>query len=62
MAVVFISHDLGAVSQICERVSVMYAGRIVEQARTEALLPLRAIPIRTACLIPFLVSTVDAVV
>jgi peptide/nickel transport system ATP-binding protein len=37
MAVVFISHDLGAVSQICERVSVMYAGRIVEQARTEAL-------------------------
>lgn len=37
MALVFISHDLGAVSQICERVSVMYAGRIVEQARTEAL-------------------------
>lgn len=31
MATVFISHDLGAVSQICERVCVMYAGRIVEQ-------------------------------
>ncbi|KAA0695589.1 ABC transporter ATP-binding protein [Neorhizobium sp. P12A] len=37
MAIVFISHDLGAVSQICERVNVMYAGRIVEQCSTEAL-------------------------
>ncbi|MHA7971562.1 ABC transporter ATP-binding protein [Rhizobium sp. CAU 1783] len=31
MATVFISHDLGAVSQVCERVCVMYAGRVVEQ-------------------------------
>jgi peptide/nickel transport system ATP-binding protein len=31
MALVFISHDLGAVSQVCERVCVMYAGRIVEE-------------------------------
>ncbi|ORE92526.1 Putative arginine ABC transporter,ATP-binding component [Stappia sp. 22II-S9-Z10] len=30
MAVVFISHDLGAVAQVCERICVMYAGRIVE--------------------------------
>ena len=30
MAMVFISHDLGAVGAICERINVMYAGRIVE--------------------------------
>ena len=37
MATVFISHDLGAVSQVCERVCVMYAGRIVEQGTIERL-------------------------
>ena len=37
MAVVFISHDLGAVAQICERVCVMYAGRIVEQGAVAQL-------------------------
>ncbi|MBY5543778.1 ABC transporter ATP-binding protein [Rhizobium leguminosarum] len=37
MAIVFISHDLGAVSQICERVCVMYAGNIVEKCPTESL-------------------------
>ncbi len=37
MALVLISHDLGVVAEMCERVCVMYAGRIVEQARAEAL-------------------------
>lgn len=37
MATVFISHDLGAVSQVCERVCVMYAGRIVEEGSVEQL-------------------------
>ncbi|MGK6313441.1 ABC transporter ATP-binding protein [Neorhizobium sp. DT-125] len=37
MATVFISHDLGAVSQVCERVCVMYAGRIVEEGTTAQL-------------------------
>ena len=31
-AVVFITHDLGVVSGFCDRVQVMYAGRIVERA------------------------------
>jgi len=30
MAMVFISHDLGAVSAVCDRAMVMYAGKIVE--------------------------------
>lgn len=32
MAVIFITHDLGIVSGLCDRVQVMYAGRIVETA------------------------------
>ena len=37
MATVFISHDLGAVSQVCERVLVMYAGRVVEEGEIGTL-------------------------
>lgn len=35
MAIVFITHNLGVVAEICDRVSVMYAGKIVEQGSVE---------------------------
>jgi len=37
MALILISHNLGVVAGMCDRVAVMYAGRIVEQARVDAL-------------------------
>ncbi|MET4230265.1 peptide/nickel transport system ATP-binding protein [Bradyrhizobium sp. I1.8.5] len=37
MAMVLISHDLGVVAENCDRVAVMYAGRIVEQAPANQL-------------------------
>jgi oligopeptide transport system ATP-binding protein len=34
MAVIFVTHDLGIVSNFCDRVLVMYAGRIIECSTT----------------------------
>jgi oligopeptide transport system ATP-binding protein len=37
MAVIFVTHDLAVVSGLCDRVQVMYAGRIMESADTRTL-------------------------
>ncbi len=44
MALVLISHDLGVVAEQCERVAVMYAGRIVEEAPAAQLFAAPAHP------------------
>jgi len=38
MALILISHDIGVVGDLCDRIAVMYAGRIVETAATRDLL------------------------
>jgi peptide/nickel transport system permease protein len=43
-AVLFITHDFGVVSEICDRVAVMYAGRIVELGRATEVLAAPAHP------------------
>ena len=37
MAVIFVTHDLGVVAGLCDKVQVMYAGRIVESADARTL-------------------------
>jgi oligopeptide/dipeptide ABC transporter ATP-binding protein len=43
-AILLISHDIGVIAEICTRVIVMYAGRIVEDAPLTALLSAPAHP------------------
>ncbi|CCO45044.1 putative ABC-type dipeptide/oligopeptide/nickel transport system, permease/ATP-binding components [Vibrio nigripulchritudo SOn1] len=38
VAILFITHDFGVVSQLCDRVAVMYAGEIVEEGSTQNVL------------------------
>ncbi|MBI2359775.1 MAG: ABC transporter ATP-binding protein [Deltaproteobacteria bacterium] len=44
LALLFVTHDLGIVAKICDRVAVMYAGRIVEEAAVRELFSAPAHP------------------
>ncbi len=37
MAVIWITHDLGVVASLAERVAIMYAGRVVEQGKVDEI-------------------------
>lgn len=50
LALVLVSHDLGVVARTCQRVAVMYAGRVVEEGPTDALLNHPAHPYTAALL------------
>ncbi len=49
-AVLFVTHDLGVVADVCDRVVVMYAGQIVERADVDPLFEAPAHPYTRALL------------
>ncbi len=49
-SVLFISHNLGVISKMCDRVGVLYAGRLVEEGPVrDGARTIRATPTRSAC-------------
>jgi oligopeptide transport system ATP-binding protein len=48
VAIIFITHDFGVVAQMCHRVAVMYAGKIVETAATSQIFKAPKHPYTTA--------------
>lgn len=50
LSMLLITHDLGVVSEVCDRVVVMYAGRIVEEGTTADVLQRPQHPYTTALL------------
>ena len=50
VSIIFVTHDFGVVARMCDRVAVMYAGRIVETADTETLFASPAHPYSEALL------------
>jgi oligopeptide/dipeptide ABC transporter ATP-binding protein len=50
LAILFVTHDFGVVAQMCDRVAVMYAGKIIETAHTRRLFEACAHPYTEALL------------
>jgi oligopeptide/dipeptide ABC transporter ATP-binding protein len=50
LGILFVTHDFGVVARMCDRVAVMYAGKIVETADTRTLLAAPAHPYTEALL------------
>ena len=38
MTMLFVTHDFGVISQLCDRVAVMYAGRVIETGETRKII------------------------
>ena len=52
-SMILITHDLGIVAEICDKVAIMYAGQVVEYAEVSKIYHNPVIHIQRACLIPF---------
>jgi ABC-type glutathione transport system ATPase component len=52
LAVILVTHDLGVVTELCERVLVMYGGMVAEQGATADSLQRRVIPTHRRCWAP----------
>jgi len=50
VSIIFVTHDFGIVTRMCDRVAVMYAGKIVESTDTKSLLSRPAHPYSEALL------------
>ena len=59
MTIVFITHNLGVVAQMCDYVTVMYLGRVVEQAPVDDTTTIRNIPIPAHCCVRSRMSAVN---
>ncbi len=61
LAIIFITHDFGVVARMCDRVAVMYAGRIVEQGSVRELFTAPSHPYTQALIasVPKLEERVD---
>lgn len=52
MSMLMITHDLGIVAEICDEVSVVYAGRVVEHGTLADVFVIPDIHIQKGCSIP----------